>query len=209
MPTLRGWLALLGVMGTVILLFLGLAYPFLSMNQPLPGGVLVIEGWSPDFMFLAAKTEFKRNPYRKLFVTGGALERGAPLSEYKTYADLGAAILVKLGMDTNSVQATPSPYVRKDRTYASALALKKWMRDHNMQETKFNLITAGAHARRSRLLFEKAMGGQAEVGVIAMESTDFEPGRWFTSSQGVRVMLSEMIGYVYVKLFFWRGDESI
>jgi hypothetical protein len=68
--------------------------------------------------------EFRRHHYTKLYVVGVPLERGAPLSEYKTYAELGAATLLKLGMDRDSIQAIPAPLVRQDRTYASALVLK-------------------------------------------------------------------------------------
>ena len=56
---------------------------------------------------------FKRGRYSLLCVTGGPLERGEPLSEYKTYAELGAAILVKAGLATNLVSAIPAPITRR------------------------------------------------------------------------------------------------
>ena len=91
--------------------------------------MLVVEGWAPDYMLEAAIAEFKRNHYARLFVTGIPLEQGAPLSEYKNYAYLGAATLLKLGLSTNDVQAVPTPLTRRDRTYAMALSLKHWWRD--------------------------------------------------------------------------------
>ena len=55
-------------------------YSFLAVSDPRPGGLLVVEGWAPDYAFEAALQEYKRNPYEKVAVTGGFLETGAPLS---------------------------------------------------------------------------------------------------------------------------------
>ena len=154
-------------------------------TDPVPGGVLVVEGWAPDYMLEAAVAEFKRNHYDKLFVTGIPLQQGAPLSEYKNYANLGAAALLKLGMSTNEVQAVPTAR-RQDRTYAMALSLKHWMREHDMAPTKVNLMTAGPHARRSRLMFEKALGKASQWGCMAIPAREFDERHWWHSSQGVR-----------------------
>ena len=152
-------LALLGMLG------IG---PFLAVTDSVPGGVLVVEGWEPDYMLEKAIAEFKQGHYTKLFVTGLPLQQGAPLSEYKNYAYIGAATLVKLGLSTNDVQAVPTGATRRDRTYATALSLKHWLRDHDLAPTKVNLMTGGPHARRSRLMFEKALGKGVTVGVIAI-----------------------------------------
>ena len=155
LPTLRGWLLLL--IPLVVLLVLGFrnADEFLAVNDPVPDGVLVVEGWSPDYTLEAAKTKAQENPNRVLYVVGGPLEHGAPLSEYKTYAEFGAAVLLRMGMSQDTVQAVPAPYVRRDRTYAAAIALRNWFRQRGNVPGAINLISMGAHARRSRLMFEK------------------------------------------------------
>ncbi len=203
-PTWRGWLLLVLA---CLLLALGVlrgAYPFLAVSRPLPGGVLVIEGWAPDFVFEGAVAEFNRGHYDRVFVTGGGLEHGAALAGYKTYAELGAAMLAKLGLDTNLVQGVPCPVVPQDRTYASALALKRWWRAHGVSPSKVNLITVGPHARRSRLLFEHALGKETAVGIVAFPPNDFDPARWWRSSQGFRVVTGEIIAYIYARLLSWR-----
>ena len=201
-PTLRGWLVLAATLAAVVITGARALGPFLTTNDPLPGGVLVIEGWAPDYAMEAAIAEFRRNHYDKLFVTGIPLEQGAPLSEYKTYAELGAAVLVKLGLDTNAVQAVPAPGVRQDRTYSMAMALRNWLRDHGMSPAKVNLMTLGPHARRSRLLFEKALGNEVAVGITSIPSRDFDPAHWWRSSAGVRDVIGETLAYGYARLLF-------
>lgn len=206
-PTLRGWLVLAASFVALAFLAARVVYPFLAVTEPVPGGVLVVEGWVPDYMLEAAMAEFRRDHYARLFVTGIPLQQGAPLSEYKDYATLGAATLVKLGMSTNDVQAVPTGRTRRDRTYATALSLKAWWREHDLAPTKVNLITGGPHARRSRLLFEKALGQGVTVGVIAIPADDFDERHWWTSSQGVRVLIGEALAYGYARLLFYPPKE--
>jgi len=176
------------------------AYPFLAVNDPLNNGALVVEGWVPDYALQQAIAEFKQDHYRKIYVTGGPLGTGSYLAEYKNFAELGAATLVRLGLETNSLEAVPAPKVRLDRTFASALALRKWLDQQRATETNFTVMSMGAHARRSRLLFEKALGKGCRVGIIAVEDQDYDSKRWWTSSEGVRGVTGEVIAYLYAKL---------
>jgi uncharacterized SAM-binding protein YcdF (DUF218 family) len=206
-PTLRGWLLLALGCAALTLVAARAVHPFLAVTDPVPGGVLVVEGWVPDYMLEAAIAEYKQNHYARLFVTGIPLQQGAPLSEYTNFAYLGAATLVKLGMNTNDVQAVPTGFTRRDRTYAMALSLKRWWRNHEMAPAKVNLITGGPHARRSRLMFEKALGKGVTVGVIAIPPNDYDERHWWYYSQGVRIIIGEMLAYTYARLLFYPPQE--
>jgi len=206
-PTLRGWLVLALSFGALTIFAALEVEPFLAVTDQVRGGVLVVEGWVPDYILEVAIAEFRGNHYTKLFVTGIPLEQGAPLSEYKNYACLGAATLLKLGLSTNDVQAVPTPLTRRDRTYAMALSLKHWLREHGMAPTKVNLITSGPHARRSRLMFEKALGRDCPVGVLAVPAVDYDERHWWRSSQGVRIVIGEVIAYGYARLLFYPPEE--
>lgn len=206
-PTGRGWAAVILSCAALAVAGVLRIHPFLAANDPQPGGALVVEGWSPDYALEAAVAEFNRDHYEKLYVTGGPIEQGAPLSEYKTYAELAAATLLKLGLSTNAVQAVPAPFVPQDRTYTSAVYLRRWLHEHGVSPAKFNLLTLGPHARRSRLLFEKALGKRAIVGVIVVPVRDYEPRRWWRSSQGFRSVTGEALAYGYVRFIFRAPKE--
>lgn len=201
-PTWRGWLVLAVVFGAVALVAVRGVYPFLAVNDPRPGGVLVVEGWAADYALEAAVADFKQFSYEKVYVTGGPLEWGAPLSSYKTYAELGTATLLALGMSSNVVQAVPAPRVKQDRTYACAVALKKWVDEHGVQLTRINLVTVGPHARRSRLLFQKSFGKDMPIGVVAIAEPDYDAQHWWRSSMGFRGVTGEAIAYLYARFLF-------
>ena len=138
---------------------------------------------------------------------GGPIEEMSPLAEYKTYAELGALLLTRLGGDPKTIHAIPAPKVVQDRTYASAVALKRWMYEHGLAGSPVNIMTSGAHSRRTRLLFQKAFGDRVTVGMLATPDEDFDPRRWWTSSAGFRCVTGEAIAYLYARFLFRPSGE--
>jgi hypothetical protein len=202
-PTVWGWIVLL-FLGVVLVMFgVRETHPFLTVNDPVPSKILVIEGWIPDYALERTLAEFNRDRYSRILVTGGPISSGTSLCGYTNWADLGAATLVRLGADTNSVEAVPAANVVRDRTYASAVALRAWFHHHQISATSLNIMTMADHSRRSRLLFTKALGREYRVGIISIENSDYVPNQWWKSSEGVRTVVGEMIAYGYARFLFW------
>jgi len=201
-PTWRGlFLALLLAAG-VGYVFIRNVYPFLAVTEPSPGGVLVIEGWASDFAMTEAITEFHRHRYAAFLVTGGPIEKGAVFSQFKTYAEFGEATLEKMGVAIDQVHSVPAPEVDKDRTYASALALKEWLQQHGLPTSNVNVLSMGCHSRRSRLLFERAFGPGTKIGITSLEDPAWLRKPWWQTSYGVRAVLNEMMAYFYARFLF-------
>jgi hypothetical protein len=207
-PTWRGWLLLIVLCAALLGIIVRTIHPLLAVNDPAPGEVLVVEGWAPDYAFKAAITEFQKHPYKKLYVTGGPLEAGGPLFNYRTYAERGAAVLLGLGLHPASVQAVPAAQVYRDRTFVSALALRRYLQAHQGLPKAMNVVTVGCHARRTRFLFEKALGQGTRVGVLSIPSAEYEADHWWAYSAGVRLVLGETFAFCYGKVFFSPKNES-
>ncbi len=201
-PTWRGWLVAGVMLALAGFAFVRGIFPWLAVQDSIPGGVLVAEGWAPDYALTRVIEEFRAQPYSGIYVTGIPMEKGGVLSEYGTFAELSAATLVRLGADPQTVHAVSSPEVRKDRTYATAVALREWLRVHQVPSDRVNVVSVGAHSRRTRLLFEKAFGPDTRVGIIAIPHRDFDSAQWWRSSQGFRIVTGEVIAYAYARLLF-------
>jgi hypothetical protein len=206
-PTWRGWLLMLVLAGASAALVIRGAYGFLAVNDSLPGDILVVEGWAPDYTIVEAVPEVRRNHYEAVYVTGGPIELGSPLLEYKTYADMATASLARLGMPGDLMRTVPAPAAMRDRTYASAVTLRKWLREHGITPRRINILGTGAHSRRTRLLYQKAFGSAIPVGVLPTRELDFDPNRWWASSQGFRIVLNEAIAYFYARFLFSPDAE--
>jgi uncharacterized SAM-binding protein YcdF (DUF218 family) len=124
------------------------------------------------------------------------------LVEYKTSAELSATILKKFGINEKAIVSIPPKPVKRDRTFASALAVKNWLAQKNIQPKGINVFSSGPHSRRSWMLFKEAIGEEIPVGIIACENRGYDPKRWWETSSGVRVVLDETIAYLYAKLLF-------
>src|SRR4029077_4029547 len=185
-----------------VIVFLNL-YPFLAITERVDTDVLVVEGWVHSYAIRVGAEEFNSHSYQRVFTTGGpVVGNGGYINDYQTAASVGAGLLKKAGIPAELVQMVPSHVIGRDRTYSSAIALRDWLREHDVEVRSLNIVTEGAHARRTRLLFEKALGPGIDVGVIAVNSPDFNAKRWWRYSEGVEDVIDEGVAYVYAKFFF-------
>ena len=102
----------------------------------------------------------------------------------------------------------PSRVMDRDRTYGSAVALRNWFRDHNMAVPGINVVTEDLHARRTRLLFQKAFGKDVQVGIIAVANVGYPANRWWRYSQGLEDVVTELAAYLYARLLFFPPEHS-
>ena len=193
---IRRWvlsvLLLLVVLGGLWVRF-GL-YGFLARTAPVESAYLVVEGWLPDESLLQAVAWAEEHHVQVVYVTGGPIAMGSWLSEWKTYAEMTAARLEELGAGTAfEVVAAPAPKVVKDRTRESAKALAPVL---ERGVVAFNVVSEGPHTRRSWRVFQEVFEG-ARVGSVAVKPEAYGAKDWWTCSEGVRGMLSEVFAYGY------------
>jgi len=205
-PTPFGWTAVLATAFILIFIFLHNVYYFLAVTKPVDSNIFIVEGWVPDYCLENVYEKYLNHSIAKIFVTGGPVEQGSYLINFKNFASLGAASLEKLGIPDSLMIKIPAPYVQKDRTYTSAVALKKWFLIHKNINYKVNIVTLGVHARRSKVLFQKALSKSVTVGVIAIPDKDYDPTIWYLSSNGLKTVLVEIISYVYTVIFLFHHD---
>jgi hypothetical protein len=199
-PRRRLVAGLAGMLLLAIAAFVLGAHPFLAVTAPIPSKTLVVEGWLPDHAMEEAIAEFRRGSYEHLFTTGGPHERGSLLIEYRTSAESAAATLIRMGLSSNVVTAVPSQVKHRNRTFGAAVALRDYCQEHRLRLDSFNLLTEGAHARRSWLCFRRALGGSCQVGIIALVDRDYDPHQWWRFSEGVKTMIGEPLGFLYAWL---------
>jgi hypothetical protein len=162
----------------------------------------VVEGWVPDHVLKGAVDDFSKNNCIFIFSVGGPIQTGSYLFPFNNFANLTYDRLIKLGVIESKIVAIETDDVKKDRTYASALALKKWASTSGLELKSINVYTLGAHARRSRFLFQKALGDTVEVGIIGVVEQTFDPKAWWKYSNGFRTVIDETIAYLYAITYF-------
>ena len=204
-----GWLLLAsGMWLTTGLIFLKIQ-PFLATTRRVDAQVLVVEGWVHAYSIRAAVAEFTNGGYQTIFTTGGpVVGTGGYSNDFNTAAGVGAAALRAEGIAGSVIQMVPSHITGRDRTYSSALALREWLQRHHQVVLRVNILTEGAHARRTRWLFQKALGPDVSVGIISIADPDYDAAHWWRYSEGVREVVGESIAYIYARTFFQPQPDS-
>ena len=110
-----------------------------------------------------------------------------------------AEILASYGVSKPRIGMLLYPKTERDRTYHAAIAARDWLIRHSTEKS-FDVVTAGPHARRSRMMFKKAFGKDFEVGIIALNDPAYDPKHWWRTSEGVRDVVGEVIAYIYAEV---------
>jgi DUF218 domain len=204
--TAQGWAIAIALIVYLIFFTITHVHSFLAVTSPIKSAeVLIVEGWLPDYAIEEALTEFKNGSYHQIITTGGTLGKGSYLTGYKNFAEVSAATFIKLGLEAEKVVAVPTPFVVKDRSYASAAEFHRWLSNSNLQIESINLFSLDVHARRSWFLFKKILTPHVKVGVIAAETQDYNSSKWWDSSEGVRTVIDEAIAYIYARFLNWKA----
>ncbi|MBD6620001.1 YdcF family protein [Komarekiella sp. 'clone 1'] len=204
--TAQGWLIFLVITAYLTFLTITHIHPFLAVNSPIKtADALVVEGWVPDYGIQQALTEFNNGSYHLIITTGSSIERGSYLIGYKNFAEVSAATFKKLGLASEKVIAVPTPSVIKDRSYASAAEFRRWLSNSDVKIESINLLSWDVHSRRSWLLFKQILAPKIQVGVIAAKNNNYDPSKWWVSSEGVRTIMSETIAYIYARFLNWKA----
>jgi hypothetical protein len=161
---------------------------FLSISKPVNAKVLVIEDGAPLHLIEMAAFEFKEHDYSVLMILGKTNRWIIPY-------------LINEGIDEDKTVRISVDTVERDRTFASAIALKNWFLTSQNYDKSINVLTLGVHARRSWMLFRSALGPEFSVGVIAYDDPAYDRHRWWSSSEGFKKVIDETIAYVYTRIF--------
>lgn len=197
-----GWLLIATLLAVLFIGFIKGLYPFLAPQKPPHKGLMVVEGWIHDNALDEAIAMFKRGDYSRIVCTGVPIDTGNCLLEFKSYPEMTAARLEKIGFDPEKIIISIGDDVKKDRTFMAALALRETLNARPENEADLHLITTGPHGRRSLMLFQKAMGPDYNIGVTCLKPASYDPETWYTCSEGVRYVVNELVAYGYAKLFF-------
>lgn len=183
-------------------------HPFLAVTKPTHSDYLVVEGWIHYSGFDLAAREFRNGHYKKLLTSGVQRDTAVKPGSKDTYADYAAEQLKDFGVTDDQAHAVSCWVTHKDRTYNSALAVKKWFEDNGIKIKSIDVVSEGPHARRSRLMYQKAFGSDVHVGIIALQDPTYDSGHWWRSSEGVRDVIGETVAYLYAKFCFPFLKES-
>jgi hypothetical protein len=155
----------------------------------------------PNTAYDTIFSRYRKGSYDFLITTGVNIDYSYISSEEKNAAILSYQILKTKGIRKGNLVAIPAKNIERDRTFACAAELKKWFHSNNIQPESIDIVSFGVHSRRSWLLYRKVFENETKVGIIAVSDPSYKEKKWWRYSRGVRMVITETIGYVYSYLF--------
>lgn len=204
-PTAFGLLVAGTVAALVAFATLRGIHPFLAPTAPVGGGVLVVEGWAGDPGFAEAARRFATGRYERVIAAGGPIERDSPVAAAHSWAEFAGHALALRGIPADRLDVVPAPASAQDRTYLSAVRVRDWLATHAPDTQQLDVVTLGPHGRRSRRLYQLAFGDAIRVGVVSATPTTYDPARWWSSSEGAKSVLEEVVGWGWSHCCFTPG----
>lgn len=181
------------------------AESFLSVTDKLPAEILVVEGWIGSEGIQSAALEFQRGRYQYVVAAGGfPLARFGP---QPSYAESAGYQLMKLGVPADKVIVAISKTTARQRTFESAAAVWLVLRSKEIRPNAINVLTLGAHARRSRSVFSKVYGSDTHIGVISWIPVEYGTAYWWNSSERTKDLIAETVGES-IEFLFDSGRAS-
>lgn len=199
-PTGPGRLLFLFLFGLVVFGLFFRLYPFLAQTQPRPHAALVlVEGWLADAELKELLLKIESD--QMIVTSGGPVTFGQKILHYDNYAELATVRLIQMGIAPERIITAPAPLTDRDRTFVSALAVRKKLEELGLFGKSAELYSVGAHARRSHFLFQRAFGADYPLGVVSIAPRHYNLDHWYLYSEGVRHVLGEFIAWIYARFF--------
>lgn len=206
LPTFAGCV-LLAILASIPIVWLGsYGEEFLSLTERQPAEVLVVEGWIGIDGINAAKTEFEQGRYKYIVTSGGPTNNRWERQQWN-YATEAYDLLIKLGVPPDRAIEAAAPRTGNHRTFEAASVVRQILDQRGLHPESVNLFTFGTHARRSRLVFAKALHSSVKVGVVSWIPPRFLDGPWWRSSERSLDLLKESVGYIF-EVFLNSGRFS-
>jgi len=213
LPTLAGTLVLLAIaLGLCALLLPHLGEALAPTERAIGADgrgarLLVVEGWLDDDALADAIALVRSGRYARVATSGGPIETWREIQPWPSYAERAADYLRRHGGGETPLAAVPAPEVAQDRSYASAVAVRDWARGEGLALDAIDVFSAGVHARRSRLVYRMAFGPSVEVGIVAAPPHRYRLDRWWSTSEGAKAVVGELLGLAWTKCCFWPAPE--
>lgn len=112
-------------------------------------------------------------------------------------AGSSAEILIEEGIPAHLIHTIDAPRVDINKTYTTAESVSKWLKQQDYNIHTINLITESTHARRSWMLYKKAIPADVKIGIIASVRNPDVVNHWWKSKGNRRYVISQTLKFWY------------
>jgi len=186
------------ILAVFLVVFFINAHRFLAVtSRAADADVLVVEDWMADVFLQATAVEFKKGNYRLLLISG--------LREFDSHDNVTQNVrkssavnrLISLGIPKDQIIECFAPATEGHRSAAMAGAVRDALRQHSIKTKGVNVVAPATHARKTWLVYRRALASEAAVGIVAIAPGIYDPDRWWQNSKSAKWVLTNYAGLLY------------
>lgn len=134
--------------------------------------------------------------YNSVFDPGSIGGSDRIVNDYLTMPQVVRNKLISKGIDSSRIVAITARETNFNRTLASSLAVRKWIRSNRTHFKGVNIISMGIHSRRTFLTYKSILNKSLDVGIISLPEPDLPESKYRKSLR----MGAETLDLIYYKL---------
>ena len=197
-PTWQGWSLLFLILAGFFIVFFLNAHRFLAVtNRLADADILVVEDWMPDVFLQATAKEFKEGNYQHLLISSIREYDNQENRQQKVRKSSAVNRIVSLGVPRDRIVECFAPATDNHRSAAMARSVSNALRQNGIISKGVNVMAPATHARKTWLVYRRALGSEAPVGIIAVLPGVYDPERWWLNSQSAKWVITNYAGLIY------------
>ena len=115
------------------------------------------------------------------------------INNFNSSAQYAKNRLLSMGIDSSLLIAIPGIKVKINRTLTSALAFRDWLKQTNKDISGINIISMGAHSRRTWMIYNRILNEKYPIGIISLPDYIYTQSRIYRLFKNIR----ETLGIIY------------
>ena len=185
------------VCGITVLLFfsppvLSLLRNFLTIHIPVKDpDILVVEAWASPNTFLKAAHLFSTGSVARVVVCGVAKEKNVENNRENV------RYLTENGVPAEMVTVLVDTIRGLHRTLTSARLFCSWLDTSGYEQPKVQIVTLGAHARKTWVIYKRVLGKSVERGIVPVAESYGKLNSIKRYVRYWRYILKQFFGWLY------------
>lgn len=121
---------------------------------------------------------------------------------HQSEAGITTELLKRMDIPEAKIILIEAPEEQINKTHTTARTVSRWL-TQQPSVSSVNLFTESTHARRSWLLYRKALPENIQVGIISSEPDGYDAHNWWKDPAGRGYVISQTMKYGYALLTYF------
>lgn len=124
------------------------------------------------------------------------------ITNARSYAESAKQTLINYGIDGSRILSVPGKSTQINRTLESSLAFSDWLKTSDLDVEGLNIVSLGAHSRRTWETYKSVLNHSLPIGIIALKDRSHHLPRRYA----IKFIIKQSLAYYYYRILILPFD---